>query len=518
MDKGDLEDVLTEDLRRRAAPEVQTSMELLSYAYGDRHSLLTAHVKNHVTGAIESWHTGYILGCDGAESKVREAAGIMMESFGSLDFWADAKVTAETDMPDIRRRCTIKSPHGNCVLTPCKDDAIRIMTLLSSEDPGNPNWNPSYIASNTSTSDHAASSMGLAQAQALRRRISASIAPYTLQITNVLWINQYSRRKALAERFSDPLRRVFLLGSAAHAHSALTKQGINGGVADASNLAWKLALVLRGAAPQSLLRSYQFERRSLLAGALEFDGQVDRIFALGSEDAAARAGFWNFEEASGYTSGCGARYPASYLVKEEKRVHLKEAQETLTPGKRLLPLMLTRHIDGNEIDSLDVIRFDGRFHLLLLVGDLITAPIVQGLANFLASTESPLTCFNNPLESGSKFLNIVLVHTSSHYAVPISNLPQPFPQYPWNIFEDVGGKSHVSVGVSPKLGALCLLRPDGYVGMVSNLDDGLGVRDYMAGILVNRGTNFSKAKTMVDGAESMISWGRAWHGFRNLWG
>src|SRR5438034_7549086 len=62
----------------------------------------------------------------------------------------------------------------------------------------------------------------------------------------------------VADRFSKG--RAFLLGDAAHIHSPVGGQGMNTGIGDAVNLAWKLAAVLHGGADQSLLDSYEPER------------------------------------------------------------------------------------------------------------------------------------------------------------------------------------------------------------------------------------------------------------------
>jgi 2-polyprenyl-6-methoxyphenol hydroxylase-like FAD-dependent oxidoreductase len=63
----------------------------------------------------------------------------------------------------------------------------------------------------------------------------------------------------LADRYRQG--RVFIAGDAAHIHPPTGGQGMNTGIQDAYNLAWKLALVLDAAAPEALLDSYEAERR-----------------------------------------------------------------------------------------------------------------------------------------------------------------------------------------------------------------------------------------------------------------
>ena len=79
-----------------------------------------------------------------------------------------------------------------------------------------------------------------------------------LSITNCSWFSTYRIHHRAAERFRD--RRAFLLGDAAHIHSPVGAQGMNTGLQDAYNLAWKLALVVKGEADPGLLDSYNEER------------------------------------------------------------------------------------------------------------------------------------------------------------------------------------------------------------------------------------------------------------------
>jgi hypothetical protein len=80
----------------------------------------------------------------------------------------------------------------------------------------------------------------------------------TLSFQHCTWFSTYRIHHRRAERFRD--RRCFLLGDAAHIHSPVGAQGMNTGLQDAYNLAWKLALVLSGRAGEALLDSYEQER------------------------------------------------------------------------------------------------------------------------------------------------------------------------------------------------------------------------------------------------------------------
>jgi len=89
------------------------------------------------------------------------------------------------------------------------------------------------------------------------------------------WFSTYRIHHRCAERFRD--RRCFLLGDAAHVHSPAGGQGMNTGLQDAYNLAWKLALVLKGNADPVLLDTYEMERIPVAQRLLR---TTDRAFAL----------------------------------------------------------------------------------------------------------------------------------------------------------------------------------------------------------------------------------------------
>src|SRR4029453_10244510 len=94
-----------------------------------------------------------------------------------------------------------------------------------------------------------------------------------LEFKKCLWFSTYRIHHRCTERFRD--RRCFLLGDAAHVHSPMGGQGMNTGLQDAYNLAWKLALVVNGQAEDALLDSYEAERMPVAHRLLE---TTDRAF------------------------------------------------------------------------------------------------------------------------------------------------------------------------------------------------------------------------------------------------
>jgi len=96
-----------------------------------------------------------------------------------------------------------------------------------------------------------------------------------IQVERVNWFSVYRVHKRVAEHFRKG--RAFLLGDAAHIHSPAGGQGMNTGIGDAINLAWKLAAVLKGGAPETLLDTYEAERISFARQLLV---TTDRMFGF----------------------------------------------------------------------------------------------------------------------------------------------------------------------------------------------------------------------------------------------
>ncbi len=103
-----------------------------------------------------------------------------------------------------------------------------------------------------------------------------------LVIARVNWFSTYQVHHRVADRFRDG--RVFLLGDAAHIHSPVGGQGMNTGIGDAVNLAWKLAAVVNGESPASVLDTYEPER---MAFARVLVSTTDRAFTMATHRGAA---------------------------------------------------------------------------------------------------------------------------------------------------------------------------------------------------------------------------------------
>ena len=110
----------------------------------------------------------------------------------------------------------------------------------------------------------------------VRRLMAERTGDHVTRTSNPTWLSEFRISCRMVDRFSNG--RVFLAGDAAHIHSPTGGQGITTGVQDAYNLAWKLDMVLRGAASDSLLDTYTEERLPVVRRVLKTTDQTTSVF------------------------------------------------------------------------------------------------------------------------------------------------------------------------------------------------------------------------------------------------
>ncbi len=192
------------------------------------------------------WRGSYLVGCDGARSTVRKLLDIRFPGRTAVERHAVAALRTELPWPGeavLHRLPPWHSGGAEVTARPLPDDVWRLDWLLPPRGE-------------------------LVTPDVLVARVRDSLAgwcgetpPYELLDTGV-----YTLHHRLARRWR--VNRAFLAGDAAHLLGALGTQGLDEGVRDAENLAWKLALAWHHGASDVLLDSYQAERRAAVAARL----------------------------------------------------------------------------------------------------------------------------------------------------------------------------------------------------------------------------------------------------------
>ena len=197
----------------------------------------------------------FALGCDGAHSLVREALGIPFEGATYPQSFVLADVRMRWPLPDDEVQLFF-SPEGLVVVAPLPGGQHRVVATV----------------------DEAPHEPSLAHVQALLDARGPH-APRP-RIEEVVWSSRFHVHHKVAANFREGA--VFLCGDAAHVHSPAGGQGMNTGIQDAANLVWKLALVLRGHATESLLDSYEQERRQVAMEVVSTTHRLTRLATLRS--------------------------------------------------------------------------------------------------------------------------------------------------------------------------------------------------------------------------------------------
>jgi len=251
-------------------------------------------------GADVELRSSYVVGCDGIRSAVRESAGIAFEDgapYEEVFQLGDVELDSELDRTTVHH---FLGRHGVTVAAPLPHGRWRVAGYLDGEDPeGKPD---------------------AARLQRLLRECGH--AGTTVLATH--WTSTFRVVRRLASTFRAG--RVLIAGDAAHVHSPAGGQGLNTGIQDAHNLAWKLALVAGGQAGEQLLDVYEEERRPVAARILKMTELQDaRLFgARSTAERGARKGVLRLLDRSGLME--------TQLIPDLAQVKLDYKRSSLTHG------------------------------------------------------------------------------------------------------------------------------------------------------------------------------------------
>ncbi|MEN3277185.1 MAG: hypothetical protein V7631_2975 [Massilia sp.] len=203
------------------------------------------------TGKEERCSARYIIGCDGARSAVRNAIGVGFPggTYRQVFYVADI----EGESPAL---------NGELHLDLDEADLLAVFAMA-------PHGRARLVGT---VRDERAEHPEILQFSDVSQR---AIDNLLITVHKVNWFSTYRVHHRVAEGFRRG--NAFLVGDAAHIHSPAGGQGMNTGIGDATNLAWKLAAVLQGKAPEGLLDSYEAERMPF---ARRLVGTTDRAFSF----------------------------------------------------------------------------------------------------------------------------------------------------------------------------------------------------------------------------------------------
>jgi 2-polyprenyl-6-methoxyphenol hydroxylase-like FAD-dependent oxidoreductase len=179
----------------------------------------------------------YAVGCDGASSLVRQVAGI--DFAGTPDTWRSILGDVELADPPPAPALSLNTPGGSMYMIAIGGGRYRVAPI-----------------DHATLHDPVDAPATFGELQASTRRLAGT--DFGMRQTPDMWLSRVGNAARQAEQYRSG--RVLLAGDAAHIHYPAGGQGLNLGLQDAANLAWKLAAELRGWAPPGLLDTYHAER------------------------------------------------------------------------------------------------------------------------------------------------------------------------------------------------------------------------------------------------------------------
>ena len=445
------------------------------------------------TGGTSTVRARYVVGCDGARSAVRTSIGRELVGDAMNQTWGVMDVLAVTDFPDIRLKAVIHSANqGNLLIIPREGGyLVRLYIELD------------QVSDRDMLDDRDVTPEKLAS---VANRI---LHPYSIDVKSVGWWSVYEIGQRLCAKFDDvpveemPARlpQVFIAGDACHTHSAKAGQGMNVSMADAWNLGWKLAAVLRGTARPELLHTYSDERQEVAQELIDFDREFARMMSAkpkaspddadGVDPAAFQA---HFAAQGRFTAGVATHYGPSMITGTGEHQHLAGG---FPVGMRFHSAPVIRLADAKSVQLGHAARADGAWRLYVFAdrGDPTDAGSrARALFEHLAAEKSPLTRFTPAGADPDSVIDVRAVFQQGHRDLAVDRLPAVLlpRKGPFGLVDhekafcpDPKADDVFTLrGIDRERGCMVLVRPDQYVAHVLPLDAHDELGDFLSGVLV----------------------------------
>jgi 2-polyprenyl-6-methoxyphenol hydroxylase-like FAD-dependent oxidoreductase len=429
------EQILIAHLERQGIA-VERPVELMALAQDD--TKVTATLKDG-DGHVETVSAPFVIGCDSAHSAVRHSVQIPFVGAEYPEVWALADVKIAWDLPADMMHLFMH-PKGLFATIPLEQGRQRIIAELPGID---------------TTVPLPELALGDFQRMADERAGSTHA-----RISDPVWMSHFRLHLRHAERYRQG--RVFLAGDAAHIHSPAGGQGMNTGIQDAYNLAWKLALALQGHAQAGLLDTYESERVPVAQKVMRMSDTMIRMTAAHNPmvrgvrnlamPLASRQGVVQ-RMMTQWVSELAVNYRESAIVAGHGRF-----SGDLKPGDRApdaQPLMTST---GDGVRLFDLLRRPQ--HILLLF-----APPAPQQADW-----QRLTAFADAIDQRHAGL-------IAPYLIVGDEAEQPTAVSDARVLHDARGDLRRTYGVTAE--SLYLIRPDGYIGFRSQPPDEAGLESYL---------------------------------------
>jgi phenol 2-monooxygenase len=409
--------------------------------------------------------TKYLVGGDGAHSRVRTALGLRLEGDAAMHAWGVMDVLLNTDFPDIQIKCSIQSNDAGNILTIPREGGYLVRFYVDLGD----------------TAQAAPGAIRATSLDSIIERANKIIHPYTIDVKSVPWWSVYEVAHRVSTGFDDVSGdsrnsrspHAFIMGDACHTHSAKAGQGMNVSMQDGFNLGWKLAAVLEGRAPRKLLSTYAAERKVVAQKLIDFDKEWSTLVAKPVEAWDDPDGLENYYIANlDFSAGFMTEYAESMITGTARH----QALATGFPiGKRFKSAEVIRRSDNRwqHLGHLHVA--DGRWRVYVFAD--AAAPCLMGsaVADFSSwwagGKDSPRVKFTAQSHDADTIFDTKVIYQQNYTNVELAHVPAIFQpsRTPFGIrdinqvFAAGHGRDIFREREISREGAIVIVRPDHYV-------------------------------------------------------
>ncbi|KAL4962875.1 FAD binding domain-containing protein [Aspergillus stella-maris] len=509
LHQGRIERIMETDLLRYSARGVMRNTKLVSLKFdesSDAEFPILAELETD--GVRRALRTKHLVGADGAHSVVREQIGLQLEGQSLDHIWGVVDLPVDTDFPDIRRRTAVHSPAGSVMIIPReRTNTGEYLTRLYVQVPEAAS--PEGTGTDADSKEDAKGRRSSVTLEGILKQVQDALHPYYIRPKRddaIDWWAAYQIGQRICPEAvvndSQGVGRIFIVGDACHTHSPKAGQGMNVSMMDSYNLAWKLAYHINGLTPTAqqdtssscdsdpspLLRTYHTERHKNAQDLIDFDRQLSSGWSAKVDTVESKSDFSHEEfvsmikAGSGFTTGCGVEYDENLAVERSgfnagTRSPVAGGDYLsgiLRPGRRLLNVKMKRFADGDQRDIHDDLPSTGRFRIVSLLSTDLLDP--EGCSAAALNAITGMTRKFPPSLIGQ-----IVIYPHVEGEVEWTNLPPCVKDQAemsfYNGYEL--DDTYRIYGVDPGHGALVVVRPDGYVGVVAGLRDVERIERYL---------------------------------------
>lgn len=408
----------------------------------------------------------YVLGADGAHSRVRKSIGATHQGNVSYHAWGVADVLAHSDFPDIRLKSIIHSSKGSILHIPREGGYLFRTYVDLGEVPEDDNRQ-----------------IRKTPLEEIIKKGNDILAPYSFDVQDVAWWSVYEVGHRVTDRFDDVVKtdsdqhpHVFIAGDACHTHSAKAGQGMNVSMQDGFNLGWKLAQVLRGYSSEKILRTYTQERQQIAQDLIDFDLEWSGRMAGSGDDESIEEFYVRTAE---FPAGFMTEYKPGLLTSGEAKQELATGYPL---GKRFKSARVVRRADANDLHLGHQHRADGRWRIYVFADRAHPSEHskLDDFATWLGEdAASPVVRHTKAGDDADSVFDVKVIYQQLHRDFEITQAPTvfrpktgPFQLEDWNqIYGTLADEDIFDIRGISRDGAVVIVRPDMYVAHIAALDD-----------------------------------------------